>query len=142
MIILDTNVISALMLEKPEETIVAWLDRQPRTSIWTTAITVYEIRSGLFAMTPGRRRANLELLFDVMVDERLEQRVLPFDRSASEQAAVLHHARARRGEPRDLRDTMIAGIALAQRATLATGNLRHFDDLTTPVVDPWQDRQS
>ena len=32
---------------------------------------------------------------------------------------------------------MIAGIALAQRATLATRNVRHFADLSVPVVDPW-----
>jgi predicted nucleic acid-binding protein len=33
---------------------------------------------------------------------------------------------------------MIAGIALAQRATLATRNVRHFDDLAVSVVDPWR----
>jgi hypothetical protein len=46
-------------------------------------------------------------------------------------------ARRRRGQPRDVRDTMIAGIAVSRRATLATRNFRHFDDLPTPVVDPW-----
>jgi predicted nucleic acid-binding protein len=34
---------------------------------------------------------------------------------------------------------MIAGIAQAQRATVATNNVRHFDDLTVPFVDPWHD---
>jgi len=33
---------------------------------------------------------------------------------------------------------MIAGIALAQHATLVTRHVRHFDDLTLPVIDPWQ----
>jgi predicted nucleic acid-binding protein len=32
---------------------------------------------------------------------------------------------------------MIAGIALAQRARLATRDVRHFDDLSVPVVNPW-----
>ena len=36
----------------------------------------------------------------------------------------------------DLRDTSIAGIALARRATLATRNIRHFDDLVVPVANP------
>lgn len=56
MIILDTNVISAFMLERPPEAIVGWLDRQPRTSIWTTAISVLEIRFGLEIMADGRPR--------------------------------------------------------------------------------------
>jgi predicted nucleic acid-binding protein len=38
-----------------------------------------------------------------------------------------------------MRDTFIAGIALARRATLATRNVRHFDDLSVPVVNPWPD---
>jgi predicted nucleic acid-binding protein len=41
------------------------------------------------------------------------------------------------GRASEWRDTMIAGIALAQRATLATRNLRHFNDLAVPVVNPW-----
>ena len=36
-----------------------------------------------------------------------------------------------------MRDTQIAGFALARRATLATRNVRHFRDLNVPVVDPW-----
>jgi toxin FitB len=36
-----------------------------------------------------------------------------------------------------MRDTQVAGIAIARRATLATRNLRHFDDMPTPVVSPW-----
>jgi len=43
MIILDTNVLSALMRNVPDVQVVAWLDRQPRASIWTTAVTVLEI---------------------------------------------------------------------------------------------------
>ncbi len=36
------------------------------------------------------------------------------------------------------RSAQIAGIALARRATLATRNVRHFQDLKVPVVDPWK----
>jgi len=32
MIILDTNVLSALMSRIPDERVIAWLDKQPRTS--------------------------------------------------------------------------------------------------------------
>jgi predicted nucleic acid-binding protein len=32
---------------------------------------------------------------------------------------------------------MIAGIAIAQRATLATHNTVHFQDTSIPLVDPW-----
>src|SRR5437773_9382575 len=100
MIILDTNVLSALMLEIPDLFVTQWLDRQARTSVWTTSITILEVRSGLIAMPPGRRRTRLETLFKSLIEDRLEQRVLPFDQTAAEETAILLAARRVAGKPR------------------------------------------
>ncbi|HEV7982956.1 MAG TPA: hypothetical protein VGP86_08690 [Xanthobacteraceae bacterium] len=35
-------------------------------------------------------------------------------------------------------DIQVAGIALAQNAAVATRNVRHFDDPSIAVIDPWQ----
>ncbi len=139
MVILDTNVISALIRQEPhpDPAIVSWLDRQSRLSMWTTSVTVLEIRFGLAIMAAGRRQTSRLVAFERVLEEDLERRVLPFDNAAAEHAASLMEQRRRVGRPGDLRDTMIAGIALAQRATLATRNVRHFDDLSVPVVNPW-----
>lgn len=138
MIILDTNVLSALMRIAPEAQIVHWLDLQPAESIWITAITVFETRLGLSLLPKGRRRQALELAFDRLLEEDLENRVLDFDRAAATEAAALAAARQRAGRTIDMRDTQIAGIALARRAALATRNVRHFQDLSVTVIDPWQ----
>jgi predicted nucleic acid-binding protein len=135
MIVLDTDVLSAAMAR--DELVVAWLNRQSRTTLWTTAVTVFEIRSGLMAMPSGRRRAERELAFGNILENEMEGRILPFDSPAAEEAAALVALRRRAGRPRDVRDTMIAGIALARRARLATRNVRHFDDLNVLVVNPW-----
>lgn len=137
MIILDTIVLSALMQTAPEPAVVAWLDAQPTESIWLTSITVFESRFGLALLPAGKRRRTLEDSFERLLAEDLNYRVLPFDAEAAAQAALLGAARQRAGRPVDMRDTQIAGIAVARRATLATRNLRHFDDLPTPVVSPW-----
>jgi predicted nucleic acid-binding protein len=136
MIILDTNILSDVMQLK--EPVTAWLDRQPRTSVWTTSVTIFEIRYGLAVMPSGKRRAGREAALGRLIEDKLEGRVLAFDEAAAAQAVALLARRHLAGIPRDLRDTMIAGIALAQRATLATRNVKHFGDLTVPVVDPWQ----
>jgi len=137
MIILDTNVISAFMREPPDLAVLRWLDQQPRASVWTTAVTVLEVRFGLEIMPDGRRLLARREAFDRLVTEKLERRIAPFDATAAQETASLMGARQRRGAPRDLRDSMIAGIALARRAALATRNLRHFDDLGIELVDPW-----
>lgn len=137
MIILDTNVLSALMRERPDAIVIGWLDRQPPESVWTTSITVFESRLGLALLPEGRRRHCLEAALDRLLNEDLDNRILSFDSAAATEAARLAAQRQRAGRALDVRDTRIAGVALARRATLATRNLRHFDDLTVPVVSPW-----
>lgn len=136
MIILDTNVLSALMRATPERKVVAWLDEQPRTSVWTTSLTILEVRFGLQILAVGKRRSLLVQAFEEVLD-KIGQRVAAFDALAAQQAGDLMASRQRKGRPVDLRDTMIAGIALAHHATLATRNTAHFDDLSIPVVNPW-----
>jgi toxin FitB len=135
-IILDTNVLSALMRRIPDLEVVAWLDRQARTSIWTTSVTVLEIQFGLRILVTGRRRTLLNQVFEELL-EKIGQRVAAFDAAAAEQASGLMAKRHRQGRPGDLRDTMIAGIVLAQHATLATRNTHHFEDAALALVNPW-----
>lgn len=136
MTILDTNVLSALMRQIPDEHVVAWLDQQPRSSIWTTSISVLEVRFGLQIMPTGKRRSLLVQAFEALLD-KIGQRVAAFDTTAAQHTGDLMALRHKKGCPGDLRDTMIAGIALAHRATLATRNTVHFGDLEVPVVNPW-----
>jgi predicted nucleic acid-binding protein len=138
MIILDTNVLSAIMRTTPEAAVVAWLDRQPADSVWLTSITVFETMFGLTLLERGRRRSGLEHAFERVLSEDLANRVLDFDAAAAAAAAELAANRQRDGRPVDLRDTLIAGIAVARRATIATGNTKHFRGLDVPVVDPWR----
>ena len=139
MILLDTNVLSALMLRAPDALVVRWLDTQPAESIWTTSITVFEIQTGLELLRPSRRRSQLERAFEQLLSEELEGRVQSFDRAAGLAAGTLAAARQRAGLAMEVRDVEIAGIAIARRATLATRNVRHFSDLGVDLIDPWSD---
>jgi hypothetical protein len=136
MIVLDTNVLSAMMRQPPDARVVAWLDRQARTSIWTTSVTVLEVRYGIQILAVGKRRSSLTQAFDALL-KAIGERVASFDLAAAERAGNLMASRRTRGRPVELRDTMIAGIVLARHATLATHNTAHFDDLPVAVVDPW-----
>ena len=136
MIILDSNVVSELMRPRPEENVVAWLDRQPRSSIWTTSVTVFEVRFGLRTMPAGKRRDIYTEGFERML-ERIDHRIAPFDYEAAQHASTLMASRKIQGRPRESRDTMIAGIVLAHHATLATRNIRDFNDILATLVDPW-----
>jgi predicted nucleic acid-binding protein len=140
MIVLDTNVISEIMLPRPEPHVLIWLDRQPSSSIWTTPINIFEIRSGLQSMPVGKRRAALMDLFERWLVEVVQGRIVNFDEAAARTAADVNASRREMGRPDDSRDTMIAGIVMASHATLATRNVKHFEDIASSVVNPWEER--
>jgi predicted nucleic acid-binding protein len=137
MILLDTNVLSALMQAEADPVVVRWLDRLDPASVWTTSITVFEVRYGLARRVPGRKTHQLEDAFEALIREDLESRVAPLDQAAAEAAGLLAARRVAAGRPVDFRDTLIAGIAIVNRAEIATGNIRHFSDLEVRVNDPW-----
>ena len=115
MIILDTNVLSALMRKAPEAPVVAWLDRQPAESVWITSITLFEARLGLALLPAGRRRQALETAFVQLLEEDLQNRVLDFDSAAASEAASLAAERQKAGRPVDVRDTQIGRASCRER---------------------------
>ena len=137
MILLDTNVLSALMQQAPDPVVVRWLDGQPAESIWTTSITVFEVRMGIELLERGRRRKRLEQVFSQLLADDLDGRVQPFDQAAALAAGTIAATRQRAGQTVEIRDVQIAGIATARRATLATRNTRHFDVTGVGLVNPW-----
>ena len=138
MILLDTNVLSALMLAEPDPVVVRWLDGLDPTSIWTTSVTVFEVRFGLSRHDAGRKTDRLEKAFAALISDDLEGRVATLDHLAAEAAGLLAARREAAGKTVDFRDTLIGGIALANKADIATRNSRHFTDLAVTVIDPWQ----
>jgi hypothetical protein len=138
MIILDTNVISACMRPAKNKPVMAWLKQQPPRQIWTTTISIFELRYGIEGPIGEDFRAELELAWQEFGTVIFENRILPLDIAAANAAAAL--AGKRRQGKRDvgIRDTFIAGIAISRSATLATRNIKDFKDAGVPLVDPWK----
>jgi len=140
MILLDTNVLSALMQMVPDPVVAAWLNRQADSEIWTTSVSVFEIEYGIELMPAAKRRNHLERELANLLAQDLRGRVADLDASAAAEAGRLMAKRRRAGRDYQPEDSMISAIAAITRlATLATRNVKHFDDLRIPVVNPWQD---
>ncbi len=137
MIVLDTNVISSLIQATPDPTVLAWLNAQKSSSVWMTAINVFEIQFGLAAMPAGQRRQTLQQSFDKALAQ-MGQRVLELDTDAAREAALISARLRSIGRPIEIRDAMIAGTVAARGATLATRNTKHFVNTGISLVDPWQ----
>ena len=88
MILLDSNVLSAVMNDPPNDIVVAWLNRQQADQIWTTAVSVFEIRTGMSSLR-GERRRILEAGFDILLSEVLAGRVAALDHAAAPKPRTL-----------------------------------------------------
>ncbi|WP_448073281.1 PIN domain-containing protein [Georgenia yuyongxinii] len=141
MIVLDTNVVSELMRDRPDERVVTWADAMPSGRLYLTSVTTAELLYGVEKMALGARRAALGAAVADLITVEFDGRVLPFDVQSSPAYARLVADRERRGHPIGMADAMIAAIALAAGADmLATRNTKDFEGVGLDVIDPWGTR--
>jgi predicted nucleic acid-binding protein len=137
MILLDTNILSALMRPAPEAAVERWLADQPAASVFISAITEAELRYGLALMPSGKRRSVLAAEIEGMLGEDFIGRILPFDSPAAVAFAKIATERRQAGRPISQADAQIAAIARSRGATLATRNVSDFEGCGIEVLNPW-----
>jgi predicted nucleic acid-binding protein len=137
MIVLDTNVISEVMLPSPSPAVLAWLRGSPIFELATTTICVAEINYGLARLPFGRRRAEREAKFNNYRGQIFENRVFAFDTLAADAYGELVAARERSGRPLEGADGFIAAIALSRGLDIATRDVRGFEGCGVRVINPW-----
>lgn len=138
-ILLDTNVISALAKPVPNPRVSTWLDENEAEGLWTSAITIAEIRTGLAELPDGKRKAELTELIGELFD-RFARAIVSFDEFAADQYARIVSARRKRGRPIEPFDGMIASIAVIHGLDLATLTTKDFEGIEgLRVVDPAND---
>lgn len=140
MIIADTNVLSEPLKTAPNTAVLAWLAANgPDLAI--TTVTVSELLYGVQRLPIGRRRTGLTAAVDRML-AGARDRLLTYDEEAARLHASLRVARESEGKPTSIEDGMIAAIALAYGARIATRNVRHFEGFGLEIVNPWDAPES
>jgi hypothetical protein len=138
MIVLDTNVLSEVLRPVPEASVMAWLASQPRASLFTTAVTRGEILYGIRLLSDGKRRRGLWDAAIKIFDAEFAGHVLSFDSEAADMYAEISASRRIAGKPISQFDAIIVAVARSRGASLATRNIKDFDDCGTDVINPWE----
>jgi predicted nucleic acid-binding protein len=139
-IILDTNVLSELIRPEPDARVAAWVARQHRAELCTTAISEAELAYGLALLPKGRRREALAQAVARLLGEGLGGRVLPFDRTAAATYGPFTARRRSTGRPVTTADAQIAAIAAARSAALlARRDTGGLEGCGVALVNPWRD---
>ena len=138
MIILDTNVVSELSAPEPAPIVLAWFARQVETDLYITSVNEAELLAGSERMPHGRRRNETIAANARIIDGTLRGRVLSFDRDAARHYAEIRAHRERIGRPISEMDCMIAAIARANGAAVATRDAGGFADCGIQAINPWE----
>jgi len=136
-ILLDTDVVEAVMQARPDQAVVRWLDRQPARTVWLPVVVVFDLRCGVASEEDAGRRDRLQAGLEVLLEQLFADRIVPLDGAAVREAAALAARRRALGRPVELRDALVAGTALARGALLATGHGDRFRGAAIGLIDPF-----
>lgn len=137
MVVLDTNVVSELMLAAPDPRVLAWMDDWPTRELFVTAVTEAEIRTGVAILPDGARHREIGEAAERLIGGLFAGRVLPFDSSAARAFADIAAARRAAGRLISQPDCQIAAISKSCGMAVATRNIRDFSDTGVDVIEPW-----
>jgi predicted nucleic acid-binding protein len=136
--VLDTNVVSELMRERVDATVLERLSALDDTAWYITSVTEAELRDGVALLPSGRRKTRLTTALLALLSQEFSGRILVFDSAASVYYADAMALRSRMGRPLQVQDAMIAACCLVHGATLLTRNTREFEDLGVTLFNPWE----
>lgn len=135
MILLDTNVWSALSRPRENPEATRWIARNA-AQLWLSTIVIAEIRLGIENPRAASRRGALEQwLADLELGHR--DRTLAFDAAAAHRFGALIAQRKLEKQETKLLDLQIAAQALSRDCPVATRNTRDFEWTGVELIDPW-----
>ncbi|MEZ5448932.1 MAG: type II toxin-antitoxin system VapC family toxin [Thiolinea sp.] len=120
MYLLDTNVVSELRKAKngkADPNVVAWANSVSPASLFISAITVLELKTGILLVERRDEKQGkaLRQWLENQVLPAFEERILAVDTAVARQCASLHVP-----DPRSDRDALIAATALVHGMTVVT----------------------
>jgi len=137
--LLDTNCISEAVRANPEPGVLAWIEAADETLLYLSVLTLGEIRKGLAALLPGRRRTKLETWLEVELRARFSGRILSIDAEVADRWGLLAADAKGQGKPIPVIDGLLAATALHHNLTIVSRNVSDFSNLPVAVVNPWKD---
>jgi len=129
--LVDANVLSEATKPSPELKVLEWL-RVNEAELAVDPIILGEIRFGIDRMPPGQRRKRFELWFAEGVVNLV---CLPIDAATGIRWAQLLAKLRASGRAMPFKDSLIAATALAHDLTIATRNIRDFQQAGAKVFD-------
>lgn len=135
--LVDTNLPSELTKPAPDPTVAAFLVQAGRDQTYLSVVTIGEIWRGISGLPDSRKRDELQRWIELVMRPWFDGRILPVTEKIAERWGKLSSAQRKRGRQITMADGLIAATALEHGLILATRNVRDFEGLGVPIVNPW-----
>ena len=135
MYLLDTNVVSELRRPRPNRWVLSWIDGVSHDQLHLSVVTVGEVQAGI-ELTREQDPAKAAELEEWVERILGTYAVLAVDAAAFREWARLMHRRS----DTLMQDVLIAAVAIVNRLTVVTRNVRDFELLGVPTFDPFRRR--
>ncbi len=134
MLLLDTNILSYWM--RGDTVVISKIKNYSPADLALSTITLAEIVYGIekSAVKKKQRRRKIEQIVSLLS-------LYGFDEAAARQYAIIRAQLEKRGCRISERDTQIASIALANKFTVVTHNVREFARIKKLKVEDWATAQ-
>ena len=136
--LIDTCIVSEFVKRKPNNHVRNWFNQQQETQLFISAISLAEIKKGIYKIKPSQPERALKLQKWLNTLElSFSQRILPINNDILEQWAYLSASMEREGNTLAIMDSLIAATAYHYELTLATRNVNDFNALPLKIINPF-----
>ncbi len=132
--LIDTNVVSELARCSPQPGVAAFLAQAPRLSV--SVILFHELAFGVAAVTDPEQ-ANRLAMFYHDIQRRFGPTTLPVTLDIACSAGRMRAFATLKGRALTIAASLMAATAMNHGLTLATRNVKDFQGLSVPLVDPF-----
>jgi toxin FitB len=137
--LLDTNCISELVRNRPEPSVLKWIDAADESLLYLSVLTLGEIRKGVAGLPQSRRRSQLEAWLEEDLQARFAGRILSIDAAVADRWGLLAADAKRKGRTISSIDGLLAATAIQHNLTIVSRHVSDFANTPAAVLNPWED---
>ncbi|MDP3411076.1 type II toxin-antitoxin system VapC family toxin [Bosea sp. (in: a-proteobacteria)] len=132
--LIDTNVVSELTKRAPSLSVVDFLRQS--SDLFISVIVFHELEYGIHGTADAERRAKLQA-YALSLRQQFAGRIIDVDLQLAETAGRLRAFERSTGRILAELDALIAATAMVRGYVLVTRNIKDFETLSIPLLNPW-----
>jgi len=133
--LLDTNIVSEVLKARPNLNVKKWLEAIPSDTLFTSVLTLGEIRKGIEKLVHGQRKNQLIIWLEHEFPKWFGSRILSITPEIAERWGYLT-ATLPRALPAI--DGLLAATCLTHNLKIVTRNIKDFDLPSLEVINPFE----